>query len=464
MKNIRGFSLIEVMIVLVLLSLVLAAVVIVGNSLRSASESFSQGAEMSDRQSVFTNQVKKDFETVGFNLKGSFETSASGQVAPLFFSSDDYRVSVANDLANISRQSNSGEADLFSVWGLVRGSSEISFTPRSPKTTVGYRDSGNDSYFFYYADPQDWEIVAGRETILSANDSTEQIAFGDRVTVALDSTENGCALSFYFLRGEERRFLIRREIGCKYQYQPFVRLRAGGYVPDLSLRGSWFKRLDAGTESNLLPALPVKNGKRSAVPVWIEDGGSTFTLLRSDLGIDPVTSTNAVEFTESSTEADITILPILRGDLAQGDYCLLIDDGAQKSVLGKITQISYGRQGVVATFAAASLNFPAWNEFYSEDSDFINHNFPAGSRLIRLSEPVVYKFSANGETPEMLRREGSSPWEKVAFGVTESSLTHETSNGQNNFILNYSILPENAASVEARPVSLTFSPSALNAR
>jgi prepilin-type N-terminal cleavage/methylation domain-containing protein len=471
MENTRGFSLIEVLIVIVMLGFVLVAAVTFGNNIRSSNESRILTGEMADRQSVFTSQITKDFEAVGYNLKGSFENNGSGQVAPLFFSSRDYNVGYRDNTARITRQYNTGEADLLSAWGLVRGSGEVSFTPETMRTTVGFRDSNNDSYTFYFINSEEWQISIAGE-IFNSNESNEIITAGDRVSISLDSSENGgCAMTFYFLRDEERRLVIRRPINCNYQFQALVNLRQGGALGDFTLRGSWFNRLDLNSETTVMPAFPVKNQVPSTVPVWIENQGSSFTLLKSDLTADASTTLSSAEFNDEYGEVEFTVSNPLRGEFALKDFCLLIDDSSHKTVLGKISQIERRENETTVILTPVSKEVPAWEDFYSDTSDYLGHNFPVGSRLVRLSAPVTYRFAASDLSSDtqnaervLLRREGLAPWEQVAFGITESVLRHDNANGQNNFILNFSILPEDATSVDPRPVSITFSPAGLNAR
>lgn len=471
MKNTRGFSLIEVLIVIVMLGFVLIAAVSFGNNIRVSNESRVLTAEMTDRQSVFTSQITKDFEAVGYNLKGSFQNNGSGQVAPLFFSSRDYNVGFRDNTARITRRFDTGEGDLFSAWGLIRGNGEISFAPETVKTTVGFRDSNNDFYTFYFVNPEEWQLnIAGE--IFSSNESDVSISAGDQVSISLDSSENsGCAITFYFLHDEERRLVLRRPIHCQYQYQALVSLNQNGALGSFTLRGSWFNRLDLDSDTSVMPALPVKNGAASTVPVWIEDHGSSFTLLRSDLNTDALTTLSTAEFNDEYAETEFTVSNSLRGEIAEKDFCLLVDDSAHKTVLGKVVKVNRGGIETIVTLTPVSKEVPAWEDFYSDPSDYIGHSFAVGSRLVRLSAPVAYRFastdlSSETENPErvLLRREGLAPWEQVAFGVTESVLKHDNANGQNNFVLNFSILPENATSVDPRPVSITFSPSGLNAR
>lgn len=464
---------IEVLIVIVLLGFVLVAAVTFGNGIRVSNESRTLTGEMTDRQTVFTNQIKNDFEAVGYNLKGVFQASASGRVEPIFFASRDYQVTPRGNSANIIRQTSSGETDLLSAWGLVRGSSELSFAPESPtsKSTVGYRDSDNNSYTFYYASLQQWEInIAG--SAYSSNQSPEAMFPGDRVTIALDFSEpGGCAMTFYFLRGEERRFLVRRPINCRYQFQAFVNLREGGTITDFTLRGSSFNRLDVDSEAAALPTFPTKSGVSSAVPVWIENNGESFTLLKSDLSADALSTRSPVQINSEYDEVELIVTNPLRGEFTAGDYCLLIDDSAHKSVLGKVLEVTPGTFETVVLFTPSSKEIPAWEDFYSDPSDFISHAFAAPSRVVRLSAPVAYRLAvdnSSGEMPDidraLFRREGLAPWEKVAFGLTESVLKHDTAAGRNDFVLNFSILPEITTSVDPRPVSINFSPSGLNAR
>lgn len=466
MKNERGFSLIEILIVVVILGFVLVSAIGIGIKIRKSNDSRSQIAEMSDRQSVFTNQVKKDFESVGYNLKRSPENGASGLVEPLFFVSSDYRISIENNSADILRTANNGEPELRSAWGLVRGSSEISFTPQSANSNFGFRSASGNTYTFYYGGPRDFSINFSGDTVFSSDNTDEQLEQGDRITIAFDAAESdGCSMSFYFFRSEERRLLFRDRAYCDYYLQSFLSTPVSGEVSNFTLRGSWFNRLDGGEENNSLPKLPLKNGVASNVPVWIDNQGETFTLLRSDMSIDPAETLSETVFDSAGAEVELPVSPLLRGNLENGDFCLLIDDYSGKSVLGKVVKASPGKTADTITFDSLGKTNPAWDSFYSDDADYVGHSFPVGSRLVRLSPPVEYRHESFAVgCANLVRREGIAPWEQVAFCIINPLLTQDASAGQNSFTLSYSILPEDATSTEARPVSITFSPSALNAR
>ena len=469
MKNTHGFSLIELLLVVVLLGFVLIAVVQFGSRMRLSGEARKQTAELTDRQSVLTSQLKKDFEAVGSNLPRSSQSTAAGQVAPFFLTSRDYQVSVRENSANITRFAETGETELYSAWGLVRGNSEISFVPQTTKSAFGFRDADNNVSAFYFNEPRDWKISAAGENY-SAQDLPGAMSDGDGVTIALDWSETGgCAVSFYFTHNEERRFIFRRRINCAYRFQVFVDLQTGGSAADFNLRGSFFDRLDDRRENGGLPLLPTKNGVVSPVPVWIESGGESFTLLKSDLAIDPLPTLTPVLFEDQNNEVEVTVANVLRGALAVGDFCLLIDDSAQISVLVQIIKITPQKNQTNLIFLPVNKSNPAWDDFYSQDVDFLNRSFPPNSRLVRLSAPVAYRLASDervgeSQVPDLaiLRREGIEPWEKVAFGVTRSQLTDDPANGRHSFIMKFSILPEQATSVEPRLVQMTFSPSALN--
>ena len=472
----RGFSLIEMLIVVIILSFCLLAVVALGIRMKSAGLSYGQNAEAADRETILTSQIKRDFENVGFNLNAPLTQNASGQVAPLFLENSGYQVQTSGNVATVRRTSASGNDYLQSGWLLSYGSASMSFVPNAVNSYFGFADRAGQSHSFYIRDGRSWTVYENSQAVMSSEQSGESISAGDKLTVALDSSsQNSCIIGYYLQRGEERRLLYNQRIECSsYPFQASLFLETGSSVDYFTLNGSWFESAFPNDADAPVP-LPLRQGAASTVPIWIDRGGESFTALASDTEMDVSKLVTPASFRDAAYyQIVLQISTRQRGIINDGDYFLLIDGENQKSVLGKVTPADDGsvsRDSEYVIFRPATANAPAWTDFWSATSDYAGHSFPVGSRLVRLTPPVSYRIytdrsdDTNQPGRIVLRREGDAPWEKVAFGISDFNLVEQSdAGGRHAFNLNFSSLPEDTESVEPHRVSLTISPAALNLR
>lgn len=472
-NNQNGFSLIEVLIVVVILGFVLLSVIAFGRKIQTADSTYARAAETSDREMVLTNQIKKDFETVGFNLNQPVGENASGLVDPEFIENLDYEIEVQSAAANINRISdNNNNNYLQSAWRLTSGSSSSSFIPAATNSYFGFSNAAGNSFALFLGSTADtWAIFENTSQVFSSGESTETISADDLLTIALDNNnDSACFISYYRQRGEERRLLYSQAISCEnYPFQAYMFLSDGSKAFNFQLRGTWFEKVGSNNSSNFA-RLPLRNGVQSDTPVWIDEAGEAFTVLASDAEIDPLVLLAPAVFENGQDIVTLTAGSPLRGTINERDYFLLTDNEARKSVLGFVDSTETIPNGsVVIKFLPASAADAAWGEFYSADADFVNYQFPVRSRLVKLSAPVTYRFVAdeayeNQESAKqtVLRRKGVAPWEKVAFGLGDFSLSDQSVGIRRNYGLTFSTFPEEQVAVEAHRVSFFLSPSALN--
>lgn len=474
MKNREsGFSLIEVLIVAVALGFILLGVTGLGGKIRSGIAAYGQLSDRHEREEIFTNALKRDFENVGLNLFEPPPAAASGQVDALFFPNSDFSVSNQNSSVNIARTAPGSNNPLISEWALRKGSGAMSFNPAAKNSYFTFYKPNGSSYSFYLGGAQEegaWAIFAnGSQTAASGNADT--VLAGDRVTLALDNDNNGsCSMSYYRTRVDDRRLLARQTISCSnYPVQFALALEGGSGVNNFTLRGTFFGRVGGGSQPRPVK-LPLLDGVQRSVPVWIDSSRESFTLLASDPDVDTSALIYPVNFRSSYNPQTLEISKPLRGSVRAGDYYLLIEEDNQHSIIGQVYPFP------ASALSSASVSFrpgnpgqPAWEMFCSAPSDFTGHQFSTRARLVKLLAPVTYQVvtdesdrSGSQGNRVIVRREGTAPWEKVAFGVTDFQISDQTVDNLHLYSLSFSTVPEDSDSVEPHRVSLSFSPAALN--
>lgn len=476
-KQERGFSLIEILIVVLVLGFILLGVVGFGSKIRSGIATYGQVSERHDREEIFTNQTKRDFENVGLNLFLPLKRATSGQVDALFFPNSDFSVSSqSSSPVNITRTAPGIANPLVSGWALIEGSGEMSFSPNVQNAYFTFYKPAGGSYSFYLSGATGaWSIFSGGSQVFAAPTANDAVLPGDRVTLALDAaipTGSACSMSYYRNRASERRLLYRQNVSCSdYPFQFSIALDGGSRAVDYSLRGTLFKQIGGETRSPT-PPLPLFNGTSAAAPVWIDPNGESFTLLGSDPDADASLLTQPAVFVNPQQQMQLQISNRLRGAINAGDYFLLVDGENRKSVLGQVRPNSGataapGSEAVF--FQPATPSGAAWNDFWSSPADYLGHQFTTRARLVKLLAPVTYKsvvdqsdLSNSQGNRVIVRRSGTSPWEKIAFGVTEFKFSDASVNNLHIYNMKFSTVPEDSDSVDPHPVSLSFSPTALN--
>ena len=467
-KGERGFSLVEMIVVVVILSFCLLAVTGFVLRLQIAEFAYGQKTGTADRESVVTAQANKDFEKIGRNLASNEPRVKFGKISPEFLPNDDYTVLVNDTQAEISRLGNTGGGPLASLWVLSRGSGELSFEPEAFPAVVGWQNGNGENRVFRLESNTDFTILENDVRVYAASGGVDSNQPGDRLVIALNTTDGGsglCQVNYYRRRGEERQLIYQSRNDCpRFALQPYADLGAAAKLHRLEIKGSWFESNDPGDQERLLPLLPYKGEERLSNPVWISASGEEFTLFVSNLTTDSVTLKSPVSFPDR--EADLTVNNPLRGEFKIGDYCLLIDYRGRKSVLGKITEAGFIRDGSQLKFVAANRDNPAWEQFRSADEDYIGHEFPTTAKLVRLDPAITYQkhLDSTGAGAVLLRREGVDAWENVAYGLYNFSISKPSERNRNLYFLNFSLSSEDDERSEPREVKLTLEPDTLEKR
>lgn len=466
----HGFSLIEMLIVVVLLGLCLAAVVAFALRIQIASFAYNQKAEGGDRSKVITSQIKKDFENIGANLAYSERRGTSGAVSSNFNPHPDYSVGGDERSVTIQRRETNDDSYLVSSWMLVNGSGEISFSPNVREGIIGWNNPASENRAVYLTGDGEFSIIEnGAEIFRRSNSDLDPIRSGDRFTISMNVDAAGnCSLAYYRRRAEDRQLLYKSRQNCpSYPLQTFIGISANDYLTDVNIQGSWFEPVaDSQSPASKMPLLPTFRGKRLEKPIWITDKNQ-FSLLSTDTSIDPVALVNPVYFYSPNEKVEMSIGKPLRGEFAEGDICLLMNFAANKTVLGVLIYVQENKNSTVLQFLPSNeANLEDFGGFFSMPEDFIDQEFDNRSRLVRLNKPVNYQVISDEGTAGLIlaRREGLDPWENVAYGLTDFSIEERQSGGENIFYFKYDLAVEDSASTEPLTSELTVSPKALNLR
>ena len=465
----KGHTLVEALIVIVIMGLILLGVVGTILIFQQSSWGFNQRLDAVDREKVLSRQLADDFETAGYNLAESAEPPSSGFVENDFETTEGYTSTVVNGKTNVSFNDDRTGQLYFNKFYLASGLAEMSFTP-GPLNDLGCScfQSG-----FYTA--ENYLQIFGYKyqsktfmEIYTANDAsiTMELKPGDRIVSNINPTGNRAALRVIVQRGDENILAFNAYETLPYPIYPYLTLSGDHTIYDLKLKGADWKRNSAATV-NRAPLMPMISVTR--MPSAVRALDKFIYLLTSNIETDPMYSTSSVTFANTTTAGDVTLNKPVRGTLATGDFVMLFDYDANKSLLGKVTQVQdAGAKQIISVTPSSSSN-RAWSLVYSADGDYLNHQFKPGTKIVKMESAIVYQAvkDATGDDYSITRRVRSTTKdvsETVAYGIKDFKIEQVASSVQNSYKITFGVQTEDKENTDPREVKLTLTPGYVNKR
>lgn len=377
----KGFTLIEVLIALIIMIVVLGAIIQFSRNLNRTGENLAESAELNERRASVSPLLEMDFARAGHNFFSS--------LMPHKYTGEPLQMKESPDFL-ISQEilkDNAGSAFVLSGNGFF-----------------GLRAVGDSS------DSLAFEIASGQIKTLrrGAVVATESIASAP-LTFEIGRSGNlpECLFSVYQGTGDTRR-LVTRAVDCPAYPLEIV---ADRNAAPISADGLFYSR-----ENNVLTAaMPLAYGLRQTDFVVSPPGGGQELLL---FGAD--TEVDAAGLTQNATVADnfaIQFSRLRRGSFRNDDGCLLIDFDNNRTLVGKLTQVTDSSAQFTTIFengtAAARLA-----QVFSTPPEYNGVNLQVGAKLVRL-QSTLYRVIEQDGVPQLVRRENDGFDSVVANGLKD---------------------------------------------
>lgn len=463
-----GFSLLELLLATVLTLLLVGLVTAALRGFVARSAATRETRELDERVAWLDAQGQADFDLAG---RGLVQTEQFGSgTEPLTFSGNgDYR----SEPGRLSRERLSSAAPVLANRVLLAGTGRLAFANDAQNSALQAEvvlASGTRSCGFR-VNGERWAIVEdGRE--VARNPASDPVLRGDVLVIQVENMPDPSGpqtIAYYRQRDGQETLLGRSsQPPPAYPLLPIVNeLSAGAILSAITLTGAPLQdRVPTAPRQALLPFDAVSQ-ERLAAPVQVMPEGQGYLIFRADEASEAFHLSQPI-FVRGA-EVALRLTWPERGDLAEGDYGLLIDFSSQHSALLQVRR-AVAEENLLAAAIVSAQAPPAWGRFFSRPEDYEQHEFSVGSVVVKLAPPVVWSVARQGDRLELRRREGVSDETIVDLSLTQFSVQEQvTAEGLGR---SYIVAGElQAEAVEAvthaedaarRAFSFNYAPRALN--
>lgn len=431
-----GFSLIELMLVVVLMAMLLAIGVILTFSFYQSDLSAVERENLDTRRSVLLESLQSDLDSAGSGFVRPADRFFSGSEFLTFASHPDFETGNGN----LYRRDYTTDEPLRASSVLTSSTGRFEFTVSSSRDTT-IQVIGNqpgDERGFWVSGTKWCVIEEGR---CSADQGSEagEARDGDSYSIQLDNElETGGRIFTYIrIRDRERTLLYRSQMqasSSNYLFQ-IPQMAQGDYLSQV--RGTGVFQSLGNAETNPLEEtlLPMFGNERSNDYVQKTSEDEGFSILRGESATDYLRLARPVNIQSSNESIEIFSEALRRGEYRSGDYALLADYKNKKSVVLQLTdQFDSGTGYFVFVPVGETTGRRAFDLLWSQDADYLGHEFqPSHSRLIKLAPPVFYRIVMAGELRQIERRIGFETWDLVELSLKSLSLDIDRDSVQRPF-------------------------------
>lgn len=478
----RGFTLLELLLASLVMALVIGLVVQVarGGFLRMGT--FSEAHESNDRALNLTARMSADMEASGHNMT-LVSSAGAGTETPAFAPADGFTTSSGM----LTRTAANGWTTYVPMTrGLGAGTGSFTFTPPANGTAA----------FITGADAKTFGMIIGFGGWLAVYENYVEVAStccrAPQETLAPHvandsykfSVEIGSAQSpanvirlFRIRSGHSTVLWTSRQPVPAYPLQLLATLYyQNDAIRNASVSGA--PLVDTVLQPAPVAPLPMSADGQPERPLFLHYNPSTrqpdgLLALRGDVTTDPLRLVTNFDARGLAGEGVVTTSVPVRSTLATGDHLLLIDYAGRHSLMLQYLAPQSEAPGTGGMNTQAHLVLPltenfremGWNGLFWSESAASSFDYPAGSVLIKLADPIEYRWDGR-ET--LLRREGDQAWTVAATGVTNFTVTEVAAPDSYSVRVTAELLPDTAFTSDDRTgpapeiFEATFAPRALN--
>lgn len=413
-----GFTLIELMIVVVLMAMLLAIGVILTFSFYQRDLSAVERENLDTRRSVLLESLQSDLDSAGSGFVRPADRYFSGSEFLTFASHPDYETGNGN----LYRRDFTTDDPLRADSNLTSSTGRFEFTVSSVREVIvniignGYTDER-----VLYLAGDSWCVIEEGRCVADQNGEAGGAKDGDSYSIQLDNDleSGGRIFTFFRLRDRERVLLHRSRMpATATNYFLQIQMAHGDYLSQVRGTGV-FESVGDAANSLEETLLPMFGNERSNNYVQRTSEDEGFSILRGESTTDYLRLTQPLYFGSPKDDVVLYTETLRRGEYKSGDYALLADYKNKKSVVLQYRDDSDPASGkFVFTPVSESMGYRAFDLLWSQDADFLGHEFqPSQSRLIKLSPPVFYRIVSAGELRQIERRIGFGNWDLVELSV-----------------------------------------------
>jgi prepilin-type N-terminal cleavage/methylation domain-containing protein len=471
-KHERGFSLLELVLALAASAIVIAfAVIFARNSLQRVG-AIAEAREKNDRAAAFGDRLRPDIEAAGVNMvRISNESAGTEQVT--ISAQTNYQQAGAV----ISTLAARGYTVPVALGSRVirEGPGGIAFTVTDPCRTQflvtlrgsdGWRGIANECGETY---TQETISTSG---VWNTGAFTETDATAATYEISIESKPDATYTVRYYRTdaGGPRRLLYTSPYPLPaFPLSVGIQIYTQGQIDGMTVTGSVLA--DRLVQPFVVAPMPNSDEGRPQRPVMLHTGASGsadgFTLLRGDVTADPMRLDSVFDprmFITNPNPQIVTFTTPPRGQFRVGDYVLLVDYPASRSLLLSVSDSSTFNGSLYLYLRPALYSNAAWGRFYSDQAD-LNYVFQPGAIVVKVDAPVEYRWDG---TDTLLRRFGDQAWSVAATGVTSFNVSEVTTTNSYGLSVSASLMSDtafgNADRSQLKPVYFeeTFNPLPLN--